>query len=140
MVNEILEYQVDAGDFEEAGWVSDDVREKLREMNVDAETIRRVALALYQGEINMIIYANGGLITVEITDDCVTMTLTDHGPGIENVEEAMKEGFTTADESIKSKGYGEGMGFTNIKKYTDEVYVDSKVGEGTCLTMKVYIK
>lgn len=138
-MNEILEYEVEAGDFEQAGWISDDIREKLRELGIDAEIIRRVAIALYQGEINMIIHANGGLVSVEITDDCIIMTLTDKGPGIEDIDEAMKEGFSTADENLKSRGYGEGMGFTNMKKYTDEMTVDSKLGEGTRLVMKVYI-
>lgn len=138
-MNEILQYELDAGDFEEAGWISDDVREKLHELKIDAEIIRRVALALYQGEINMIIHANGGTVIVEIIENCITMHLIDRGPGIKNIDEAMKEGFSTADKDVKSKGYGEGMGFTNMKKYTDEMTVDSKLGEGTHLTMKIYI-
>ena len=89
---------------------------------------------------NMIIHANGGNITVEITDDCITMNLTDIGPGIENVEAAMQKGYSTADENLRSMGFGEGMGFTNMKKYTDEMTVHSKVGEGTQIIMKVYIR
>lgn len=139
-MNKIFKYEVKSGDFENGGKISDDIREKLRDLKFDAEIIRRVSLALYQGEINMIIHANGGNITVEITDDCITMNLTDIGPGIENVEAAMQKGYSTADENLRSMGFGEGMGFTNMKKYTDEMTVHSKVGEGTQIIMKVYIR
>lgn len=138
-MNEVLKYKVDPDDFLNAGKASDDVRERLHDLNIDAEAIRRVSLALYQGEINMIIHANGGEITVEITDKCITMTLSDRGPGIDDIDAAMREGYSTAGESLRSKGYGAGMGFTNMKKYTDEMTVDSKVGVGTTLVMKVYL-
>lgn len=138
-MEKILKYTVSSDDFLNAGKVSDDVRDKLHDLNIDAEIIRRVVLALYQGEINMIIHANGGDITVEITDSCITMKLDDKGPGISNVEKAMTAGYSTVDENLRSKGYGEGMGFTNMKNYTDEMTVNSKVGEGTFLEMKIYV-
>lgn len=138
-VNKIIKYEVHSGDFDNGGKVSDDIREKLKEMKFDSEIIRRVSLALYQGEINMIIHANGGIITVEIDDDCITMNLTDSGPGIENIEKAMQKGYSTVNDNIRSMGFGEGMGFTNMKKYTDEMTVHSKVGEGTQIIMKVYL-
>ncbi len=139
-MNKTLKYKVESNDFENAGKVSDMVREELKKMKLDQEIIRRVSLALYQGEINMIIHANGGEISVEVTDNCITMRLCDTGPGINDVEAAMQEGFTTAGENLRSRGYGEGMGFTNMKKYTDEMTVHSKLGEGTRLEMKVYLK
>ncbi len=139
-MNKVLKYRVEPDDFINAGKVSDKVREQLRSLDLDAEIVRRVSLALYQGEINMIIHANGGEITVEVSDDCITMQLSDKGPGISDVETAMKEGYSTAGADLRSKGYGEGMGFTNMKKYTDEMTVHSKVGEGTTLLMKVYLK
>lgn len=139
-MNKVLKYKVEPDDFINAGKVSDKVREELRGLDLDAEIVRRVSLALYQGEINMIIHANGGEITVEVSDDCITMQLSDKGPGISDVETAMKEGYSTAGADLRSKGYGEGMGFTNMKKYTDEMTVHSKVGEGTTLLMKVYLK
>lgn len=138
-MNKVLKYTVDSDDFLNAGKVSDKVREELRTLGLDAEVIRRVSLALYQGEINMVIHANGGEITVEVSDNCITMTLTDKGPGISDVETAMKEGYSTAGDDLRSRGYGEGMGFTTMQKYTDEMTVHSKVGEGTSLTMKVYL-
>lgn len=139
-MNKVLKYRVEPDDFINAGKVSDKVREELRSLDLDAEIVRRVSLALYQGEINMIIHANGGEITVEVSEDCITMQLSDKGPGISDVETAMKEGYSTAGADLRSKGYGEGMGFTNMKKYTDEMTVHSKVGEGTTLLMKVYLK
>lgn len=139
-MNKVLKYRVEPDDFINAGKVSDKVREELRSLDLDAEIVRRVSLALYQGEINMIIHANGGEITVGVSDDCITMQLSDKGPGISDVETAMKEGYSTAGADLRSKGYGEGMGFTNMKKYTDEMTVHSKVGEGTTLLMKVYLK
>ncbi|MCI7805412.1 MAG: ATP-binding protein [Oscillospiraceae bacterium] len=139
-MNKVLKYKVESDDFLNAGKVSDKVRDELRSLGLDAEIIRRVSLALYQGEINMIIHANGGEITVEVSDDCITMQLADKGPGISDVETAMQEGYSTAGENLRSKGYGEGMGFTTMKKYTDEMTVHSKVGEGTLISMKVYLK
>lgn len=138
-MNETLKYNVESDDFINAGEVSDKVRGRLHELEIDPEIIRRVSHALYQGEINMIIHANGGEITVEITDESIVMTLTDKGPGISDVEEAMKEGFSTADEQLRSRGYGQGMGFTNMQNFTDEMTVKSKVGHGTTVTMKVYL-
>ncbi len=138
-MNETLKYNVESDDFINAGEVSDKVRGRLHELEIDPEIIRRVSHALYQGEINMIIHANGGEITVEITDESIVMTLTDKGPGISDVEEAMKEGFSTADEQLRSRGYGQGMGFTNMQNFTDEMTVKSKVGHGTTVIMKVYL-
>ena len=88
----------------------------------------------------MVIHAGGGEIDVEITEDAIKMVLADHGPGIENVELAMKEGYSTAPDNIRSLGFGAGMGLPNIKKYSDEFQLDTKVGEGTTLTLKVYMK
>lgn len=139
-MKETLKYTVESDDFINAGEVSDKVRARLHELDIDPEIIRRVSHALYQGEINMIIHANGGEISVDIDDECITMTLVDKGPGISDVEEAMKEGFSTADEQLRSRGYGQGMGFTNMQNFTDEMTVKSKVGHGTSIIMKVYME
>lgn len=140
MENITLKYDVTPDDFTSMGAVSDKVREELKSLKFDSETVRRVSMALYQGEINMIIHANGGQITVEISDSCITMTLSDNGPGIENVEQAMRSGFSTASDKVRSMGLGEGMGFTNMQNFTDEMIVHSKLGSGTKIVMKVYIK
>ena len=135
-----LHYDVSGVDFTRAGAASGDVKRVLKQLGVSPVTTRNVAVAMYEAEINMVIHAGGGEIDVEITEDAIRMVLQDHGPGIENVELAMKEGYSTAPDNIRSLGFGAGMGLPNIKKYTDEFQLDTKVGEGTTLTLKVYMK
>lgn len=134
-----LYYEVSGTDFTRAGAASGDVKRTLKQLGVSPEAIRNVAIAMYEGEINMVIHAGGGEIYVEITQTDITMILEDHGPGIENVELAMKEGYSTAPDNIRSLGFGAGMGLPNIKKYTDEFRIETQVGVGTKLILKVNI-
>ncbi len=115
------------------------MKRKLKQMGVDPEAIRKVAIAMYEGEINMVIHAKGGLITVEITPEAIKMILADVGPGIPDVELAMQAGYSTAPDEIRSLGFGAGMGLPNMKKYSDEMEIDSRIGEGTTITMTVKI-
>ena len=142
MADEIIRfhYDVDGDDFSSAGAASVDVKKQLRKLGFSPDVIRRVAIAMYEGEINMVIHAGGGEIDVEITESEIIMTLADKGPGIENIDLAMKEGYSTAPDNIRSLGFGAGMGLPNIKKYTDEFIIDTAVGEGTTLRLKVYIQ
>lgn len=133
-----LSYKVKNDDFLNMGRVSGDVKEKLKSEGFDQEIIRKVSTALYQGEINMLIHAGGGEISVSVADNCITMTLKDKGPGIENIEEALTDGYSTADDHARSMGFGEGMGFSSMKKYSDEMHIYSESGIGTTLIMKVY--
>ena len=135
-----LHYDVSADDFTRAGAASGDVKRTLKELGVSPATTRNVAVAMYEGEINMVIHAGGGEIDVEITEDAIHMVLADHGPGIENVELAMKEGYSTAPDNIRCLGFGAGMGLPNIKKYSDEFKLDTELGVGTTLTLTVYMK
>ena len=135
-----LHYDVSGVDFTRAGAASGDVKRVLKQLGVSPVTTRNVAVAMYEGEINMVIHAGGGEIDVEITEDAIKMVLTDHGPGIENVELAMKEGYSTAPDNIRSLGFGAGMGLPNIKKYSDEFRLDTKLGVGTTLYLTVYMK
>ncbi|MBQ8503524.1 MAG: ATP-binding protein [Clostridia bacterium] len=135
-----LHYLVPGDDFTRAGAASSDVKRTLKELGVAPSVIRNVSIAMYEGEINMVIHAGGGDIDVEITENEIIMTLADKGPGIENLELAMKEGFSTAPDNIRCLGFGAGMGLPNIKKYTDEFRIDTKVGVGTTLHLKVYIQ
>lgn len=135
-----LNYTVPGDDFTRAGAASSDVKRTLKELGVSPAVIRNVSIAMYEGEINMVIHAGGGSIDVEITGNEIIMTLADQGPGIENLDLAMKEGYSTAPDNIRSLGFGAGMGLPNIKKYTDEFRIDTKVGEGTTLHLKVYIQ
>lgn len=134
-----LHYVVPGDDFTRAGAASSDVKRTLKELGISPGVIRNVSIAMYEGEINMVIHAGGGEIDVEITENEIIMILADQGPGIENLDLAMKEGFSTAPDNIRCLGFGAGMGLPNIKKYTDEFKIDTKVGEGTTLNLKVYI-
>lgn len=133
----ILTYDVPADDFTRAGEASSDVKRKLKQMGVGPDAIRKVAIAMYEGEINMVIHAKGGTITVEITTEEIRMTLADVGPGIPDVDLAMQAGYSTAPDEVRSLGFGAGMGLPNMKKYTDEMVIDTQIGEGTTITMAV---
>ena len=130
-------YTIDGDDFTRAGEASSDVKNKLKMLGVDSNAIRKTAIAMYEGEINMVIHANGGEITVTVSDSEITMILADRGPGIPDVEKAMQEGYSTAREEVRSLGFGAGMGLPNMKKYTDEMQIDTVIGKGTTITMKV---
>lgn len=133
-----LRYAVSSDDFTRAGEASSDVKSKLKQMGVLPEIVRRVVIALYEGEINMVIHANGGTIDVTISETEVSMILKDNGPGIVDVELAMQEGYSTAPDTIRTLGFGAGMGLPNMKKYSDEMKIDTKVGSGTTVYMTVY--
>ena len=135
----VLTYDISADDFTRAGEASSDVKRHLNQMGVDPEAIRKVAIAMYEGEINMVIHAKGGLITVEMTPQQIKMILADVGPGIPDVELAMQAGYSTAPDEIRSLGFGAGMGLPNMKKYSDEMEIDTRLGEGTTITMIVKI-
>ncbi len=135
-----LRYTVTTEDFTRAGEASGDVKRKLKKMNVSPAAIRKVAIAMYEGEINMVIHANGGEITVEITQNDITMTLADRGPGMQDVEKCMQAGYSTAPDNIRSLGFGAGMGLPNMKKNSDEMTIETKPGVGTTVVMKVLIE
>ena len=134
-----LHYDVSGTDFTLAGAASSDVKRTLKQLGVSPAAIRNIAIAMYEGEINMVIHAGGGEIDVEITETDINIILEDHGPGIENIELAMKEGYSTAPDNIRSLGFGAGMGLPNIKKYTDEFRIETQIGVGTKLILKVNI-
>ena len=120
-----------------AGEASGELKRKLKRLGFDPDVVRRAAIAMYEGEINMVIHAGGGVVDVEILPDKITIILTDYGPGIEDVDKAMQEGFSTAPDNIRMLGFGAGMGLPNIKKYTDTLNIKTEVGKGTVLTMTV---
>lgn len=132
-------YMIDGDDFTRAGEASSSVKNKLKMLGLSTDVIRRVPIAMYEGEINMVIHADGGRITVTVSDTEITMVLSDTGPGIPDVEQAMQEGYSTAREEVRSLGFGAGMGLPNMKRYTDEMRIDTVVGQGTTITMKVNI-
>ena len=134
-----LTYTISPDDFTRAGEASSDVKRKLKQMGVSPEAVRKVAIAMYEGEINMVIHANGGEIRVDITPEKIIMILDDVGPGIPDVNLAMQAGYSTAPDQVRSLGFGAGMGLPNMKKYTDEMTIDTEVGKGTTLKMTVLV-
>lgn len=133
----VLKYQVSTEDFTRAGEASSDVKGKLKQMGVSPAAVRKVAIAMYEGEINMVIHARGGEITVEITPEQIKMVLADVGPGIPDIEQAMKAGWSTAPDEVRNLGFGAGMGLPNMKKYTDHMEIETELGVGTTITMLV---
>lgn len=130
-------YHVPGDDFTRAGEASGAIKSALKKLGLPPEVIRKVAISMYEGEINMVIHAGGGDIDVDIHPDAVIMVLRDQGPGIPDVAKAMEEGWSTATEQVRNLGFGAGMGLPNMKKYSDEMQIDSTVGVGTTVTMKV---
>ena len=133
-----LQYIISDEDFTRAGEASGDVKSKLKMMGVNPDVIRKVSIAMYEGEINMVIHAHGGVIDVIITPKDITMILKDKGPGIKDVDLAMQAGYSTASENVRALGFGAGMGLPNMKKYSDEMNIETELGVGTTVTMKVY--
>ena len=133
----VFHFDIDGGNFTSAGEASVRIKKLLREMGFSPDTIRRVSVAMYEGEINMVIHANGGNADVEVYEDRIEIILADRGPGIPDIELAMQEGYSTAPDNIRSLGFGAGMGLPNMKRYTDEMRIESVVGEGTTIYMTV---
>ncbi|MBR6788340.1 MAG: ATP-binding protein [Clostridia bacterium] len=132
-----LEFDVAGDNFLSAGSATDRVKNELRKLGVSSADIRRVAISMYEGEINMVIHAGGGKAIVDIYVDKSVVKLIDHGKGIKDIELAMKPGYSTANEEIRNLGFGAGMGLPNMKKYADELIIESEVGKGTTVTMIV---
>lgn len=134
-----FEYEVDGENFASAGNASEGVKRTLKQLGVAPASIRRVAIAMYEGEINMVIHADGGEVEVTVGMDAITIRLTDHGPGIPDVSRAMEEGFSTAGAVARDLGFGAGMGLPNMKRCSDDMEIDTRVGEGTTVTMRIRI-
>jgi anti-sigma regulatory factor (Ser/Thr protein kinase) len=132
-----LHYEVSGTDFTCAGEASGKIKKNLKELGFPTNIVRNVAIAVYEGEINMVIHGGGGVIDVEISPDCISIVLTDQGPGIPDVSLAMQEGYSTAPEEVRNLGFGAGMGLPNIKKYSDDLKIESVIGVGTTLTILI---
>ena len=140
-MNELLvfHFDIDGDDFSTAGQASVQIKKNLRQLGLSPETIRRVSIAMYEGEINMVIHAHGGTADVKVYEDCIEIILADNGPGIKDIDMAMKEGYSTASDMTRSLGFGAGMGLPNMKRYTDDMKIESEVGVGTTVTMRINI-
>ena len=133
-------FEVDGENFSSAGEASVMMKKKLRQLGFSPDIMKRVAIAMYEGEINMVIHAHGGVADVTVTDEEIEIVLTDKGPGIPDVALAMQEGYSTATDNVRALGFGAGMGLPNMKNYTDYMHIDTKVGVGTKVTMKVRVR
>ena len=132
-----LEYIVPGDDFTRAGEASSKVKNMLKRVGYDSDSIRRVAIAMYEGEINMVIHADGGTADVTVYDDYIEIVLADTGPGIPDVSLAMQAGYSTAPDNIRSLGFGAGMGLPNMQRYSDQMHIDTELGVGTTVRMRV---
>jgi len=130
-------YEVCADDFASAGAASAAVKKTLKQLGFSPGFIRRTSIAMYEGEINMVIHGGGGIAEVEISENQVVISLTDEGPGIADINLAMKEGFSTASQTVREMGFGAGMGLPNIKKQSDNLEIISDVGKGTTLIITI---
>ena len=134
-----LSYTVDGDDFLLAGEASTSLKRTLKQLGIPSDIIRKIAIAMYEAEMNMVLHANAGVIDVEILPDKVYIVLKDEGPGIENLNLAMQEGYSTASHEIRELGFGAGMGLPNIKKYSDYLNIVSEVGKGTTVEITILL-
>ena len=130
-------YDVPGDDFTRAGEASGDLKKKMKKLGFPSSVIRRVSIALYEGEINMVIHANGGHITADVSAKEIDLTLADVGPGIPDIEKAMQDGFSTATDQVRNLGFGAGMGLPNMKRNSDEISIETELGVGTTVRMKI---
>ncbi|MDR0321703.1 MAG: CBS domain-containing protein [Treponema sp.] len=134
-----MEFTTAHYDFELAGKASTEIKKALKQRNYDPKLIRRVAIACYELEINQVVHSNGGVMRCSIMPDKVTITATDTGPGIEDVNQALKEGYSTANEYVRSLGFGAGMGLANTKRVSDDFSINSTLGKGTTVRSVVFV-
>ena len=134
-----LVYPVEGGDLIEAGEASSKMKLTLKKLGLPQDVIRRASICMYEGEINMVIHADGGQAEVEIDPAQILIRMTDTGPGIPDVEQAMREGFSTAGQTARELGFGAGMGLPNIKRYSDEMQIETQLGKGTTVTVRIKI-
>ena len=136
-MNEVINFHfaIDGNDFTSAGKASVQVKKLLRQLNFDSDTIRRVSVAMYEGEINMVIHADGGDADVNVHDNYIEVILADRGPGIPDIDLAMSEGYSTASDEVRMMGFGAGMGLCNMARNSDKFDIQSQVGVGTKVTM-----
>jgi serine/threonine-protein kinase RsbT len=132
-------YEIRGGDFVKAGESSCRIRNILREIGIDSDIIRRIAIAAYEAEMNVVMYAHRGTMHVKVYSDRILLIVDDKGPGIANIDQAMQPGFSTATEEMREMGFGAGMGLPNIKKNADTFRITTRVDEGTTLEIKIFL-
>ena len=130
-------YEISGSDFSRAGEASSNFKTILKQLGIPADVVRKVAISMYEAEINTVIHGGGGNCEAEISDKNIVIKFIDNGPGISDVELAMKEGYSTATHSVRELGFGAGMGLPNMKKYADDLQIKTKPGEGTTVILTI---
>jgi anti-sigma regulatory factor (Ser/Thr protein kinase) len=133
----LLEYKVEGGDFTQAGYASSQIKKTLKQLNVDPAVIKRVVIALYEAEVNIVAHAYRGIIYAQVEGSGIKLRLEDEGPGIPDIERAMTPGFSTASQQVREMGFGAGMGLPNISDNADSFKIESSVGKGTTLYIEI---
>jgi anti-sigma regulatory factor (Ser/Thr protein kinase) len=126
-------YEIKGGDFSKAGFASSNLKKMLKQINTDPKLIKRIVIALYEAEMNIVAHAYDGKIKVKIAPEQIVINVSDRGPGIEDIDKAMEDGYSTASDEVREMGFGAGMGLSNIKNNTDQLDIESTVGKGTVL-------
>ncbi len=134
-----FEYEIEGGNFSRAGYASSEVKKKLRQLNVDIQVIKRVVVALYEAEVNIVAHAYNGTMKVDVDEERILLVMEDNGPGIPDIDKAMEEGYSTATPEVREMGFGAGMGLPNIKRNVDQLNISSEVGKGTRVEMITFI-
>ena len=135
-----LHYDISGTDFTTAGEASGKIKKTLKSLGFSPAVVRNVTIAVYEAEINMVVHAGGGVIDAYVSPEKIEVVLEDHGPGIPEIGLAMQEGWSTAPENVRQLGFGAGMGLPNIKKYSDDLQIESEVGKGTTIRITVLNK
>ena len=131
-----FKYNIEGGNFTKAGNASSEVKKILKQLNLNSQIIKRIVIALYEAEVNVVAHAHKGIMHVDISTDKIKIVIEDEGPGIPDIQMAMKEGFSTASQKVREMGFGAGMGLPNIKKNSDKMEITSEVDKGTILTIE----
>jgi len=132
-----FEYQIEGGNFTRAGFASSEIKKMLKQLNVDLGIIKRTVVATYEAEVNVVAHAYSGTIYVDVDEQKIIIKLVDEGPGIPDIEQAMKEGYSTASSRVREMGFGAGMGLPNMKKNADDLNISSEVGKGTTVEIRM---
>jgi len=135
-----FEYQIEGGNFTRAGYASSEIKKMLKQLNVDLGIVKRTVVASYEAEVNVVAHAYSGTIYVDVDEEKIIIKLVDEGPGIPDIEQAMKEGYSTASSTVREMGFGAGMGLPNMKKNADDLNITSEVGKGTTVIITMFFK
>lgn len=130
-----FDFKIEEGNFVGAGNASSSIKKILKQLNISSSTVKRIVVALFEAEINVVAHARSGAVHVVIDDEKITMTVTDIGPGIADLDLAMQEGYSTASQKVREMGFGAGMGLPNIKRNVDKLNIQTEIGVGTRLEM-----